>query len=505
MKDHHETIAQTISRNTFFNIIARVVEFASGFILAPYLIHRLGLERFGLYSIVGIVVQYLALCQFGLNASFVRYIATFSASNDFNKIGRLLWTGIIIFFPIVVTIAFIVYLQADTLIKLLSLSASLIPEAVTILKISCFTFVLSMVTSVFASIPEGMQRMDISCKLRIYFTILNFLCTILVINLGYGIIGILYMNVATGIIILIVHFIIANHLIEKSMRLMPVFDKGLASELYNYGIKVWTSSVAGTIHFHIDKLFIAHYLNFSLVAVYELASRVAAALREIPQILISALLPAAAKLSESSSRKSIEGLLCRAQKYMMMIIIPFFIYMFFMSDYFFTVWIGNEIEKIDLTFKILLIAYFVNALTGPTYFILNGIGYPKIGMTSSIFASVAHLVASFVLLKIYGYTGLLSGTLISMIMAACLFFYIVKKQTQFNLSWIHLMTKPIMSSFVLSFTFKLLTSQYHSNLPSFLAGIIFCSIGSWMALYFLNYFDEFDLNLFKKFMRLKFQ
>ena len=62
-----------------------------GLVYTPYMLHKLGQSEYGLYSLVGSVIAYLTLMDFGFGNAVVRYTAKYRAEGKhdakYNRLG----------------------------------------------------------------------------------------------------------------------------------------------------------------------------------------------------------------------------------------------------------------------------------------------------------------------------------------------------------------------------------------------------------------------------------
>src|SRR5207249_5021220 len=64
-----------------------------GIFLSPYILHRLGDEAFGLWVLIFSITGYYGLFDLGIRSSIVRYVAKYSAINDYEELNRLINTA----------------------------------------------------------------------------------------------------------------------------------------------------------------------------------------------------------------------------------------------------------------------------------------------------------------------------------------------------------------------------------------------------------------------------
>ena len=95
----HEVHRQ-FSRNVLTTILARVVNMARGVVLVPFLLRHLGLEAYGIWTTIFILVSYVGVTTLGISNVYIKYVAEFHARREYDKANALLSTGLAITIPL---------------------------------------------------------------------------------------------------------------------------------------------------------------------------------------------------------------------------------------------------------------------------------------------------------------------------------------------------------------------------------------------------------------------
>jgi O-antigen/teichoic acid export membrane protein len=88
------------SRNVLATILARVVNMVRGVVLVPFLLWHLGLEAYGIWTTIFILVSYVGVTTLGLSNVYIKYVAEFHARREYDKANSLLSTGLAITIPL---------------------------------------------------------------------------------------------------------------------------------------------------------------------------------------------------------------------------------------------------------------------------------------------------------------------------------------------------------------------------------------------------------------------
>ena len=77
--------------------------------LVPFLLYHLGLEAYGIWTTIFILVSYVGVTTLGLSNVYIKYVAEFHARREYDKANALLSTGLAITIPLcsVIFLAFL--------------------------------------------------------------------------------------------------------------------------------------------------------------------------------------------------------------------------------------------------------------------------------------------------------------------------------------------------------------------------------------------------------------
>ena len=475
-------------------------------ILTPYIIHNIGLERYGIWAIVGVITGYFGLLDLGIGSSFVKYISEYYTKEDFKRLNQVVNSGFVFYSLFGVGIIILGFLLIKPLLNFFNIPINLYDEALFVFILGIIIFAVSNVLSVFGAIQGGLQRMDITNKLAIAVSIPNIIGTILFLELGYGLPGLMVNNAIVFAISSTINIIIAFRILPE-LKFKPfLFHKEMFKKLFGFGYKLHVSTIANLLHFQMDKILLAYFLNIGFVTYYAVATQIASKARELPLLLISAIFPAASELEAKSDKESLDNLYFRSMKYVILIGLPLSLLIILLACSFIDLWLGKEFKMSVLTLQILIFAYFFNIMSGPGFTILNGIGKPGYGMKSSIIAAILNFILSILLVIKIGYYGVVIGTAISMIIASI--YFIAMFHQVMNISIWEMVKKelykPFLACSVAFVVFYFIIKHIEQIGWVGLAGVGFLYLVlSGLIILAMNYFDDFDKTLVNKYSHIK--
>jgi O-antigen/teichoic acid export membrane protein len=404
------SISQKIVRNTFLNTAGRVWAVMTGLILTPYIISRLGVERYGILALLGGVTGYFGLFDFGISTSFVKYIAEFYARKDYGKINEVVNTGTAFYFIFGVGVFALAFFFMESVLSLLRIAPGLHKETAFVFVAGVGIFSVSSVLGAFASVPGGLQRMDVTNLISVAVSVPNIAGTLFVLENGYGLPGLMVNSLVTTLLCNAANIVAAFRMLPELKFNLFLFSGDLFKKLFSFGYKLQVSRFANLISFETDKLLIAGFLNIGLVTYYQLGSSIVSQARQIPLLLISALIPAVSELEAREGREALIKVFLRGSKYLISLSTPLLVFAAVNASVIMLAWMGHGYEKASTVIRFLCLGYYLATVTGVASSIAAGVARTDLDLKFGVLMAGLNLLLSVLLIMKFGFMGVLAGT-----------------------------------------------------------------------------------------------
>jgi len=416
-----ENISNKIIRNTKFNILGYSWVVLVYLFLAPYIIGRIGIERFGIWAIISVITGYFGLLDLGFGTPFVKYIAEFYARREYVRINQAVNIGFIFYTFFAIVIIALLGFFMHPIIRLFKIPASLAGETQALFLIGMIIFAASSILKPFEAIQGGMQRMDITNKIAIAVSFFNIFGTVLFLEKGYGLLGLIINSAIVAGITNIINIIVAFKILPELKITLFAFDKKTFRMLFGFGIKRWVTSIEDIVLFQTDKLLISHFLSLSLVGFYQLGFTVINRAWHLTMLAIPAIVPAASELDAMRRRKEIIRLYLKGTKYMFGLSIPVFTFLFASAHLIMFIWMGQGYHVSALVIQLMAASIIVMNFPAVGSAIAVGMGRPEFQMEAAAGQAILNIVLSIILIIKIGFIGVLIATLISVILSTAYF------------------------------------------------------------------------------------
>src|SRR5580700_10096889 len=129
-----------------------------GIFLSPFILHRLGDTAFGIWVLIFSVTGYYGLFDLGIRSSIIRYVSTYTTTNDVAGLARLINTSLATYTAIgtlAMAVTLLCTLYVDHLFRIPS---DFLTTARWLFLIVGASVAVGFPTGVFGGILEGLQR-----------------------------------------------------------------------------------------------------------------------------------------------------------------------------------------------------------------------------------------------------------------------------------------------------------------------------------------------------------
>ena len=426
-------LSRKIILNTLFNFVGCSWAMFVGLLLTPYIVSMLGVERFGVWSLIFVIARYLGLLDLGAGTASVKYVAEYYTKRDYDAINSIVSTG----FAFYLTLAFILIALAvafdDFILHLFRIPPEIFDEARFVLLGGIVILSLSNAFSAFQAVTRGLQRMDVTNIIALAMSAPDAVATVVFLQLGYGLRGLIVKEA-------IVFVLMAGLFVFYAFRLLPPLKVGFRfcqgqrlRELLGFGIKVQVSQLADLVSSQADKVLLGYFLGLASVTFYELGSKVVFTSKRLSRVLTSAIMPAASEIEARRDSETLLHLYSRGSKYLVLAAAPLFFLIVYAAPLIMRAWMGKGYELSALVIQLLALGHFVHLLTGVGTMIVKGIGKPEVEMRYTLLLLLMNILLGVAFVIKFGFLGVLIATSFSLIASSLYFMVIVHRLLRISL------------------------------------------------------------------------
>lgn len=398
--------AHKVISNAIYNLIPQVWFLGLTIFTTPFVLHRLGVDAYGILSIVTIVAGYLAFLDLGLNVAVIRFIAAHDAKGETAEIVRVTETALFVFLVMAAMAAAVLLFLSVSFARLLSVPDNLQADAVFALRLGAISFGVNLVMGVFSAVPRALQRFDIVNLFNVVIGTLQIAGTVVLLACGMGLLSVVVWGCVLSVISLVTYIAVAKRLIP-TISVRPRFDSKRFRELFRFSGFVMASNFTGVASAHSEKLILGALAPIAQVTYYavpfNLASRV---LTLIPNNMFSVLFPAFAAMGVTDKPETIRDAYMRAFKLIFLAVAPISILMMVFGSDLLRLWIDAEMgSNGGPVLTVLGVAILINAPAWVSVTVGQSLGRPALVAASQVIHLLTLIVFGVILVPRYGAFG----------------------------------------------------------------------------------------------------
>ena len=110
-----QRLSKKIIRNVLYTGLGQTCSILLLIVITPYMVSKLGIEKYGIWVLIGAIINYVGLIDLGVGTAYVKYIAEYYIKKDYKEINRIVNTGIL-FYLILGVLILILILKFDFII-----------------------------------------------------------------------------------------------------------------------------------------------------------------------------------------------------------------------------------------------------------------------------------------------------------------------------------------------------------------------------------------------------
>ena len=365
-------------RNSLWHLSGVAIPALVALATVPLLISGLGLEGFGIITLITSVVGYFGILDFNLSAGTLKYLAQFHAQKDEKRFAETFWFGALFYGLLGMIGALLLsFLAANVVTRYYTISLPLLDETLLALKIAGVGFALSQWQNYLVSVPQALQRYDKSAQGEAVFGVLVNIVSAYVALSGGGIAGVM----AARVIISALNILWLTWLLKQlQVIISPVWPRrDIRILLTHFSAYAYLSRLASMLHQHADKLIIGSLAGPIALSLYAVPNQLASRILGLTYRLGSVVYPRVSALSATANNDVLRQLYLDATRWVTYLNFAVLGVIALVGEEFLQRWVGSQFVAegypilLTVTFALLL-----DSLTQIPSLVNDGLGHPKI-------------------------------------------------------------------------------------------------------------------------------
>lgn len=418
-----------LMRNSFANLAGAVLPALVALATIPFIVSRLGEVNYGVLTMVTAIVGYFALIDINVTSASVKYVAQYRATSQLAELYQVVTFGALVYLTIGTVGGVSIFFGADWLSRqLFNVPQSLVSLTQRTLELAAVGFFFGQMQVYLGSIPQSLQRFDVSAKIEAAFGMLVPLLTVLILWFGYGLYEVVLLRVVLSALNAAVAAGASWLLIAGFRPAWP--SRAIARQLVSFSAFSYLSGIAAACYAHADKLIIGAVAGMASLTYYVIPSTLINRVLGLTFRLSSVVYPAASELESLRQFDKLKVIYFSATRYVFYLNACIVLLACLFAEEILYFWMGEEFARQGTLIMVLTaLAMLVDSMTNLPSMLADGMGHPRVTGLFSVLRAALGLVATFVFAKLYSIIGVAAGHLIVSIVMAIAFLVFVHRGT----------------------------------------------------------------------------
>jgi O-antigen/teichoic acid export membrane protein len=447
---------------------------------AMLMLRILGPEGAGKYGFAIVVYVFLEIVtNFGLNTLLTREV-----SKDRTQSNRYLSNTAVLRLIILlgITPLLIVFLVAwrsffalpdDTTVTILLLTLSLIP---------------SSISAALSSVFLAYEKMEYPAAITTVTTIIRVSLGVVVLLMGFGIIGLASVAIVTNIITaLILLYLLGNLFFHPRLE----FDPGFNKEMVGTSYPLMLNHLLATLFWRVDVTLLQPMKGDVVVGWYTTAYRFLDGLNIIPSTFTVAIFPIMSRYAKEA-REALVRAYTTSLKALILVSLPVAILTTFYAEEIILIFGGPAyLPHAAIALRLLVWSVPFGFINSVTQYVLIAIDRQRFLTGAFVLGASFNLVANLLLIPAFSYQAAAVTTILSEIVLLLPFYYGVRKYLS-SIPWLSLTWRPLLGTLLMgAFLWLLRDLTFLLLIPASLAIYLGCLI-------LIGTFTQEDISLMRR-------
>lgn len=178
-----------IGRSFMFGTLAEGWKIGSRLILTPIVLAHVGLRGYGVWTLLFSLAAYVSIANVGFGVSYVRFTAECVRTREYDRLQGIIGAGITAVGAISVVALAFAWFFGSSLLRVLNVPEDMLGDGQIAMMIVLTVLVMRLTLGCSLEVLAGLQRIDLTHRLTIVASFVEFAVTVPLLFLGHGLVG----------------------------------------------------------------------------------------------------------------------------------------------------------------------------------------------------------------------------------------------------------------------------------------------------------------------------
>jgi O-antigen/teichoic acid export membrane protein len=400
------------ARNTAWNLLGMCAPMVVALFAIPLLVEGMGKERFGLLTMIWMLVGYLGLFDLGLGRALTQTVAQRLGEGRLLEVAGIFWTALGIMSLLGALGGLLAWNLAPWLAySLLKVDPVLQSETLRSFRVVAFGLpILVSVTGLVGTL-EAFQKFKLVNAIRIPTGIYTFVGPLLVLPYSSRLSSVVLALLFGRLVEWLIFFFACLNTIPGVLSPVAHGQRQMAG-LFRFGSWMTVTNLISPLLMHVDRFLIGAVRAASEVAYFATPAEIVVKLLILPRAWVGVLFPSFAG-GFRLRREETADLFLRASRYLLFGLFPVVALVVAVAPEFLTLWLDADFGTFSTpVMKLLAIGIFLHSLAYVPMSLLQASGRPDLTAKLNLIELPVYVVVSSLLIRHFGIVGAASAWLL---------------------------------------------------------------------------------------------
>jgi O-antigen/teichoic acid export membrane protein len=336
------TWAERFFVNVIWSWVGVFANFLTGFFLSPYIIRKLGDERYGIWALAFAFIDYFILFDFGFRLAAVNLISRFRIQHEEDRINEVINTSLFYFIVLACGLAAATVAVAGELHRFFQIAPAYQQDFANLVRIIGIGWATAMAFSITIAGLEALQQFKAQNHIYVLALLIRSGGCALALYWGYGLTT---MGMVVTVSQLTTYLLSFLHLRRAfpGMRVSPSLARWtMWKDMCRYGVHTFTSTLATILLNQGPPMVIGHMRPTEYVGYYTMPSRLLNYMVELITRIGSVTTPNTSQMDEGGRRTEIVQMGIYLNRYSFALFMPLAAFLLVYGRELVTLWISPE-------------------------------------------------------------------------------------------------------------------------------------------------------------------
>lgn len=392
--------------------IALAINALIGFAYVPILLNLMGESEYGLYQLIGSLTAYLAIMDFGMSSTIIRYYSHYRSLGDEKNAENSLALSAIIYSVVTLIVLLAgtaLYCNIDSLFKN-SLSTEEMISAKHIFLVQLISITITIPSKIFDAVITSHERFVFLKGATIIQTILTPIASILILTEYPYALSFVIVQTVFNIILIAVKAVYCFSKIKVRIKL-HYFDGSIFKEMLRFSSFIFLGAIMDQLFWNSNKVVLGIVASTAAVAVYGIAMTVFNAYMSVSTVITSVFLPRVTAITtQDNYQKELSDLFIRIGRLQFILLSCILSGFILFGRQFVDIWAGEDFSEVYIIILCLIAPYTIDLIQNIGITILQAENKLAFRSVTFLIASFFSITVSFFMVRRFGAIGCAAST-----------------------------------------------------------------------------------------------